>query len=145
MNRFHEVVMGVYFDDLDVFGVLHNARYLLLIERTLGSFWELVGVGGLMAPEAVRARGDHWHLVRSNRIEYLRPVRGPGRVRVRVWVAKIGTTSLVFGTSVSPVDSDAEFATGERVVVCVDPNSGRPVPWSEPFRARMEPWLPQLS
>ena len=25
--RFHEVIHGVYFDDLDIFGILHNARY----------------------------------------------------------------------------------------------------------------------
>ena len=39
MPRFHEQVMGVYFDDLDAFRILHNARYLLLFERTIGSFW----------------------------------------------------------------------------------------------------------
>ena len=31
---------SIYFDDLDVFGVLHNARYPLLIERTIGAFWK---------------------------------------------------------------------------------------------------------
>ncbi len=38
--RFHEQVHGVYFDDLDAFQILHNARYLLLFERTIGSFWQ---------------------------------------------------------------------------------------------------------
>lgn len=134
--------MSVYFDDLDVFGVLHNARYLLLIERTLGSFWEALGVGAMMDPASVRAGGDHWHLVRSNRIDYHRPVRGPGRVRVRVWVEKLGRTSLVFGFCVRPMDADLDFATGERVVVCVDPATARPAPWSEDFRTRVGPWSP---
>jgi acyl-CoA thioester hydrolase len=31
--RFHEAIHGVYFDDLDAFQILHNARYLLLFER----------------------------------------------------------------------------------------------------------------
>jgi len=34
--RFHEVIHGVYFDDLDILGVLHNARYAVLLERTIG-------------------------------------------------------------------------------------------------------------
>ena len=44
--RFHEVIHNVYFDDLDAFQILHNARYLLLIERTIGSFWRRMGWGG---------------------------------------------------------------------------------------------------
>ena len=44
--RFHEAKHGVYFDDLDAFHILHNARYLLLFERTIGSFWEHLGFGG---------------------------------------------------------------------------------------------------
>lgn len=75
MGRFHEQVMGVYFDDLDAFYILHNARYLVLFERTLGAFWEHVGMGSF-EPESA---GDHCHLVRANRIEYLAPVKGTGR------------------------------------------------------------------
>jgi acyl-CoA thioester hydrolase len=33
--RFHERVHGVYFDDLDAFQILHNARYLLLFEHAI--------------------------------------------------------------------------------------------------------------
>ena len=43
--RFHEANHGIYFDDLDVFEVLHNARYPLLIERTIGAFLEKDGLG----------------------------------------------------------------------------------------------------
>ena len=35
--RFHETPHGVYFDDLDAFQILHNARYILYFERTVGS------------------------------------------------------------------------------------------------------------
>ena len=36
--------MGVYFDDLDPMHILHNSRYLLLFERTMGSFWQHLGL-----------------------------------------------------------------------------------------------------
>jgi len=125
--------MGVYFDDLDPFRILHNARYLLLFERTLGSFWSQLGTGGL-------AHG-HTHLVRANTIEYLRPVRGTGEVRVRVWVEKIGTTSMTFGFRMMPMDEDVEYAVGTRTVVCVDPETYRSASWSNDFRERLKPWV----
>jgi acyl-CoA thioester hydrolase len=137
MGRFHEEVMGVYFDDLDPFHILHNARYLLLFERTLGAFWAHVGFGGFQDD----AGPDRYHFVRANAIEYLAPVRGTGRVRVRVWVEKLGTTSLVFGFVMMPLDEDREHARGTRTIVRVDPETQRPVPWSADFRERMAPWV----
>jgi acyl-CoA thioester hydrolase len=137
MARFHEEVMGVYFDDLDAFRILHNARYLLLFERTLGSFWEVVGIDAFEHG----VDGDHWHLVRANAIEYLRPVRGTQRVRVRVWIERLGETSLTFGFKLMPMDEDVDCALGTRTVVRVAPGTQRPTPWSEAFRARVAPWV----
>ena len=137
MGRFHEEVMGVYFDDLDAFYILHNARYLLLFERTVGAFWDAVGMGKFEPPEI----GDHWHLVRANTIEYLSPVRGTGRVRVRVWIEKMGRTSLVFGFRMMPLDRDLDHARGTRTIVRVDPQTQRPIPWSDAFRDALGPWV----
>jgi acyl-CoA thioester hydrolase len=137
MARFHEQVMGVYFDDLDPFQILHNARYLVLFERTLGSFWETVGLGAF----DMAGHTDHLHLVAHNSVDYLSPVRGVGRVRVRVSVEKLGRTSLTFGFTVMPLDRDVEHARGRRVVVRVDPATQAATPWSAEFRARLEPWL----
>ena len=137
MARFHEEVMGVYFDDLDPFQILHNARYLLLFERTLGSFWETIGAGGLQS----EASFDRFHFVRANTVEYIHPVRGTGRVRVRVNVAKIGRTSLTFRFRLLPLGEDRDHAVGTRTIVRVDPVDHRPVPWTDEFRGRMTPWL----
>jgi acyl-CoA thioester hydrolase len=133
--------MGVYFDDLDAFRILHNAKYLLLFERTLGSFWEELGAGGF----ADEGRREHWHLVRANAVEYLRPVRGTGRVRVRVWIDKLGNTSLTFGFRIMPMWEDVDHARGTRVVVCVEPESGQPQPWPSSFRQRLADWAPVAS
>ncbi|MCB9683733.1 MAG: acyl-CoA thioesterase [Alphaproteobacteria bacterium] len=141
MGRFHEQVMGVYFDDLDAFYILHNARYLVLFERTLGSFWEMVGMGSFEPQSA----GDHCHLVRANTIEYLMPVRGTGKVRVRVWVQKLGRTSLTFGFRVMPMDRDEDHATGTRTIVRVDPESQKSLPWTDAFRQRVGPWVAEAA
>lgn len=136
--RFFETTHDVYFDDLDAFQVLHNARYLLLIERTIGAFWSRLGWGGLL--DAQR-NPDQYHLVRANQIEYIRPVMGVTRVRVRVWVEKLGRTSLTFGFRVLPMDEDAEHARGTRVLVRVDPTTLQPAPWSDEIRERLQPYL----
>lgn len=136
-GRFHEQVMGVYFDDLDAFHILHNARYLLLFERTLGSFWEHIGLGTFLPDEA----GDHDHLVRTNTIEYLRPVRGTQKVRVRMWIHKLGRTSLTFGFRLMPMDEDIDCAIGTRTVVRIDSATYKPAPWSDSFRKKVAPWV----
>lgn len=136
--RFHETIHGVYFDDLDALGILHNSRYLLLLERTIGAFWQRLGWGG--APDA-KANPDQFHLVRANHIEYLRPITGVGEVRVRIWIEKLGRSSMTFGFRVLPMDEDVDHAVGSRVLVCVDPAGRRPSPWSESFRARVAPFV----
>lgn len=139
--RFHEEIMGVYFDDLDAFQILHNSRYLLLFERTIGAFWKRMGWGGVL--DAQR-NPDQFHLVRANTVEYESAVRSVGDVRVRIWVEKLGRTSLTFGMRVLPVDHDADHARGTRTIVRVDPVSFRPVPWSEEFRERLAPFRADL-
>ena len=139
--RFHEALQGVYFDDLDAFQIMHNARYVLLFERTIGSFWRSLGWGG---PLDAASNPDQWHLVRVNHIEYLRPVVGIGQVRVRVWVDKLGRSSLTFGLRCLPIDEDRDFATGSRVIVRINPETRRPEPWSDHFRQTLAPYRRDL-
>ena len=136
MEKFFEQVMGVYFDDLDPFHILHNARYVLLFERTLGSFWQSLGLGGLQDSHSP----DRFHFVRANHVEYLRPVKGVCQVRVRVWVEQLGRTSLTFGFRILPMNEDVDHATGTRTVVRVDPDTWKPSPWTDGFRTRLTDW-----
>ena len=134
--RFFEQTLGVYFDDLDPFHILHNARYLLLFERTLGAFWMDLGFGAFQETD----RPEQFHLVARNEIDYVSPVRGVGKVRTRVWVERIGQTSLTFAFRLLPLDQDVDHARGRRTIVHVDPATLRPVPWSAEVRALLAPW-----
>jgi acyl-CoA thioester hydrolase len=136
-RRFYEQVMGVYFDDLDSYQILHNARYFLLFERTLGEFWQELGFGVFQSTQAP----ERFHYVRANSIEYASPVYGVGRVRVRVWIERLGTTSLTFGFCLMPLNEDRQHAVGKRTVVCVDPDTQRSKPWGDAFRKQLEPWI----
>src|SRR5512139_1428163 len=134
--RFFEQTQGVYFDDLDPFHILHNARYVLLFERTLGAFWMELGFGAFQQAD----RPEQFHLVARNEIDYRAPVKGVGKVRVRVWVERIGTTSLTFGFRVLALDQDLDHARGGRTIVHVDPATLGPVPWSDDVRALLAPY-----
>jgi len=139
--RFYEAIHGVYFDDLDALQILHNSRYLLLFERTIGSFWmRTMGWGGVLDESK---NPDRYHLVRTNEVEYLRPVTGIGEVRVRIWIEKLGRTSLTFGMRVLPMDEDLDHARGTRVLVCVDSTTRKPAPWSEELRQKIAPFIRQ--
>ena len=93
-----------------------------------------------MGPLDADRNPDQFHLVRLNHVEYLRPVAEVGQVRVRVWVEKLGRTSLTFGLRVLPMDEDVDHATGSRVIVRVDPETKRPSPWSDEFREKLAPY-----
>lgn len=138
--RFHEAVHGVYFDDLDAFRILHNARYLLLFERTIGDFWQHLGWGNILDAQL---NPDQYHLVRANHIEYLSPVTGPGRVRCRIGVDRLGKSSLTFGFQILPMDEDLPHAVGTRTLVRVDPTTRASTPWTDTFRSRLRPYLQQ--
>jgi len=138
MARFFESIHGVFFDDLDPFEILHNARYLLLFERTIGQFWAHLGWGGVLDAQH---NPDQFHLVRANHVDYLSAVRGVGQVRVRLTVAKLGRTSLVFRFRLLPLDEDRDHAVASRVVVRVDPDTLQPTPWTDAFREHLAPYV----
>lgn len=136
--RFHEETHGVYFDDLDAFRVLHNARYLLVMERTIGAFWHRLGWGTIADDQG---NPDQHHLVRAQAISYERPFEGTGRLRCRIWIDRLGRSSLTFGFAVLPLDEDTPHATGTRTLVKIDHEHHRPTPWSDDFRARVAPYV----
>ena len=138
MARFFESIHGVFFDDLDPFEILHNARYLLLFERTIGQFWAHLGWGGVLDAQH---NPDQFHLVRANHVDYLSAVRGVGEVRCRLSIEKLGRTSLVFRFRLMPLDEDRDHAIGTRVIVRVDPETMKPTPWTDAFREHLAPYV----
>ncbi|RKS80320.1 acyl-CoA thioester hydrolase [Motilibacter peucedani] len=124
--------VDVHFDDLDALGMLHNSRYVVLVERALAAYWTARGYsfryGKPTKPDVIQ-------VVRELRITYSVPVLHPGPLSVHFWVAKVGTTSVTYRFRVESADRSVVHAEGSRVVVRVDPESGRPTPWTDEARA----------
>ena len=123
----------VHFDELDAMQMLHNSRFAAHVERAVIAWYRNLGGGGWQRNPADNP--DQFHVVRDFHIEYLKPVMGPGTMRIDVWVERLGNTSCVYGFVCSNEDGTIGYARGERTIVKLDPASHRPAPWTEQFRA----------
>ena len=117
----------IHFDDLDASGLMHNARYALVLERALSVYWARFGFsysnGQPTSTDVISA-------VREFAITYHVPIRGTGPVDVHFWIEKLGETSAVDGFRFLSPDHDTVHAEGRRVMVKFDPRTGRPDAWT---------------
>ena len=130
--------VDVHFDDLDALGMLHNSRYVVLVERALASYWTARGYSFRFGHPT---RPDVVQVVREMAITYSVPVLHPGRLFVHFWIERLGRTSATYGFRVESEDRSTVHAQGTRVVVRVDPSSGRPTPWTDEARSDAEALL----
>lgn len=121
----HLELVQVHFDDLDALGVVHNGRYVLLLERALSAFWEQRG--WTFDPGAADF-GESFFVVREFSITYHAPITRPGTAVVRLWAEHLGTSSVVYGFRIASADGSVLHAEGRRVQVKVDPATLRPAP-----------------
>ncbi|MBL1087014.1 acyl-CoA thioesterase [Streptomyces actinomycinicus] len=125
------IPVTVHFDDLDALGLLHNARYPLMVERAWTELWYQHGVrfdGDWVAA------GDACNAVKELRITYRAPVTRPGPYAVHLWLERLGTTGLTYGFRFCSADGAETYAEGSRVLVRLDATTMRPAPWSDAFR-----------
>ncbi|MFB9346990.1 acyl-CoA thioesterase [Streptomyces heliomycini] len=125
------IPVTVHFDDLDALGLLHNARYPLLVERAWTELWQEKGV---RFDGDWSAAGDACNAVRELRIGYEAPVTRAGAYAVHLWLERLGRTGLTYGFRLCSVDGAVTYARGSRVLVRLDATTLRPAPWSEAFR-----------
>ncbi len=123
----------VFFDDLDAMRMLHNARYVTLLERATSAFFEASGWRWESDPAL---NPDQHYVVSEQAVRYREPVRAPGELSVVLWVARLGETSVTFGFEIcSP--GGLVHAVAERRHVKLDPVTLRPVPWSPRLRSQL--------
>ncbi|MEU7716280.1 acyl-CoA thioesterase [Micromonospora chalcea] len=128
----HVAHVPVHFDDLDAMGLLHNARYAVLLERALTPYWAERGV---VFRGDVHAAPDVFHAVREFTITYQAPVTGVGTVAVHFWLERFGTSSAQYAFEFRSVDGATVHARGTRSIVRLDPATLRPTAWTEVGRA----------
>jgi acyl-CoA thioester hydrolase len=124
----------VWFDELDMLGVLHNARYAIHVERAMTAWYHSV-------PDPDPS--DNFVVVKHYAVEFIKPFTTErGELAVEISLERLGTTSAVFAfrcVSYGPDGTEIEHAKGTRANVKVSPGELRPVPWSARFRELLAP------
>jgi acyl-CoA thioester hydrolase len=131
----HLVPMSVHYDDLDQMGMVHNARYALMLERALNTYWVARNYAYV---NGVYTHPDAFIAVAEFTITYRVPVRGIGDIGVQFWVDKFGDSSVVYAYRVLSADGSTVHAEGRRVHIRLDPKTLRPTAWGEDTRAIYE-------
>jgi acyl-CoA thioester hydrolase len=121
---------GVYFDDLDLNGHLHNARLVVLVERAQTELFERLGGAWSRAGDR---HEDLRYVVRELHLEFTAPVSSPGELRIGLQAQEIGRTSAVYAFRCRFGADDTEVALGHRAIVKVDAE-GKPTPWTPWYR-----------
>jgi len=121
----------VHFEDLDAMGVVHNGRYVLLLERALAAYWTRAGWAFDPASPGFK---DVFFVVREFAITYHVPISRAGTVRVQLWIERLGTTSLSYAFRFLSDDETVVHAEGRRVQVRLDPATLRPAPITPELR-----------
>ncbi|MFE2540459.1 acyl-CoA thioesterase [Actinacidiphila glaucinigra] len=122
------IPVAVHFDDLDAYGVLHNSRYQVMVERAWSAFWSEQGFS------VADRKDDAFHFVKQFEVIFSEPVTRSGTYAVHLWVERLGYTSMVAGYRLCSPNGASTKAYGTRSVVRIDPTSLQPIPWSD--RAR---------
>ncbi|QVQ54996.1 acyl-CoA thioesterase [Spiractinospora alimapuensis] len=113
-------------------GMLHNAKYAVLVERAITAYWVRQG----WAPDPARSVfPDVFFAVRETKMLHHVPIMTPGEVVVHFGFARMGRTSGTYGFRVLSADRATVHAEGHRVNVNLDPSTLRPMPFSEEIRA----------
>lgn len=119
----------VFFDELDLMGYLHNARFALHLERAQSAYFETLGLGWT---DFAERDPDLNYAVRQMTLDLLVPVAGPGPLRVEVLGERIGSSSATYGYRFAR--GEVLHATATRLIVHLDPQTMLPSPWSETYR-----------
>jgi acyl-CoA thioester hydrolase len=128
----------VFWEDLDPQGVLHNARYSVLLEHALSAYWNRAGYPWDPSAEHFR---DMFFVVREFSITFHAPITRPGRVAVLFWFDHVGASSIVYGFEILSDDGSVTYASGRRVQVRLDPDTMRPARITSQFRELARPLM----
>ncbi len=124
----------VPYADTDAQGRVYYGRYSRYLDEARFHLWTAAGFD-----EAGLRRIEHATVLARFEIEYRGPAEFHDHLRVSIGVESLGRTSIVLRYAVAQTDG-RPVLDARQVQVQVDlAAGGRPVPWSDPDRARLGP------
>jgi acyl-CoA thioester hydrolase len=97
----HRLPIRIYYEDTDFTGWVYHASYLRFMERGRSDFIRLLGIdqGELFEQTAREAPGFHF-VVRSMKLEFLKPARVDEVIEVVTRPGEVGGASIVLKQSI---------------------------------------------
>lgn len=121
MKPLHEHEVELRWRDHDALNHVNNATFLTYLEEA-----RLAWLGSLPAPWFDERQGP---VVARIEIDFRRQLSWPGRVRIALFLERLGTSSLTLAHRLwRPEAPTATVCEGRAVLVWIDRASGRPVP-----------------
>ncbi len=125
----------IWFDELDMLGVLHHSRYIYHLERAQKAlFAATMGIDTLKPEDAP----DIYAMVRDLKIRYAVPVRGECEIQIVLRVARVRAAGLTTFFEFRSGDGKILFCSGERTICRMDAGTHQPAEWSAAFREKYE-------
>lgn len=122
----------IRFADIDSYGIVHNAKYLLYFEQSRIKLFHTIAGNWDWEKRGV--------LVACQKVEYRHPVKLNDNLEIDIWVKSVGEKSLTIAYEAFIVDGDSRVlsAESETVIVCFDPSTKATVPVPELWRSAIE-------
>jgi acyl-CoA thioester hydrolase len=143
-----ETSITVRWGDMDSYGHVNNVFFIRYLEDTRFALFS-PPLGELAASDVPAelsvfglfpdgANG----LVAGHRIEYQAPLSfEDGPITARLWITRIGNSSLDIGYELASADRETTFAIAATTLVMVNTESGRPVELPQRLRDTLDQWL----
>ena len=125
----------IYYEDTDAGGVVYYANYLRFCERARSEWLRSLGFGQQQMLEA----GGPLFVVRNVRADYLAPARLDDDLTVVSTIHEVRNVSVLFFQRI--FRGGKLLFTAEVRIASVSPGTGRPVPWPDAARVRLNDQL----
>jgi acyl-CoA thioester hydrolase len=138
----HRFTYRVRSHECDRQGIVHNARYLEILEIARIEFSR--EVFNMKMDTGIFVTHDKFFTVR-NAIDYFNPAMFDEELIVLTRISKVGKTSATFEQIVNSVNRKVRVIEAESVVVHVDPRTNMPIDVDADFRRRVSDELERVT
>tara|TARA_Y100000589_G_scaffold297842_1_gene305879 strand:- start:146 stop:556 length:411 start_codon:yes stop_codon:yes gene_type:complete len=111
----------IRFADIDSYGIVHNAKYLIYFEQSRIHLFHKIAGDWDWKKSGV--------LVASQKVEYRNPVKLSDKLEIEVWIKYVGKKSLTVAYEAFIVEDSKRYlsAESETVIVCFNPISNETI------------------
>ena len=108
----------IRFADIDSYGIVHNANYLIYFEQSRIELFNKISDGW--------DSKKHGVLVARQEVDYKHPVKLKDVLEIETWIEKLGEKSLTVAYNAHIIKADSKIlaASSRTVIVCFDLDTG---------------------